>query len=158
MAKSSVTAQPAVRAKPDSIIKPYVLSHGTCECFDIAESRRFYEEFLGLECVQIAKDGLIFALGLNFHVVCLQTGERLRPLSLMNHWGVEVRSREEVQQAHARAHELKDKYKIGNILPIEMVGGRYSFYMEDLNHSWWEVQYYKGCMHEDFFDFGDMTE
>jgi catechol-2,3-dioxygenase len=150
--------KPSSRTKPDSIVKPYVLSHGTCECYDLHESRKFYEEFLGLECVQIAKDGLIFSLGLKFHVVCLQTGTRLRPLSMLNHWGVEVRSPEEVQRAHAAAHEMKERYKIGAIMPVEMVGGRYSFYLEDLNHSWWEIQYYRGCMHDDFFDFGDMTE
>ena len=30
-------------------------SHGTLECHDLAASRRFYEEFLGLECVRHGK-------------------------------------------------------------------------------------------------------
>ena len=28
-----------------SVVKPYVLSHGTMECYDLGESRRFYEGF-----------------------------------------------------------------------------------------------------------------
>ena len=30
-----------------SILKPYVMSHGTMEVYNLKESRRFYEEFLG---------------------------------------------------------------------------------------------------------------
>ena len=42
------------RFDPDnaqSVVRPYVMSHGTMECYDMAESRRFYEEFLGMQCV-----------------------------------------------------------------------------------------------------------
>jgi hypothetical protein len=31
----------------------------------------------------------------------------------------------------------------------------YSFYLEDLDHNWWEIQYYPGVQNEDLFDFGD---
>jgi hypothetical protein len=27
--------------------------------------------------------------------------------------------------------------------------------MEDLDHNWWEIQYYPGFQNEDLFDFGD---
>jgi hypothetical protein len=33
--------------------------------------------------------------------------------------------------------------------------GVYSFYIEDLDHNWWEVQYYSSFQHDDLFDFGD---
>ncbi len=46
----------------NSIIKPYVLGHGTLECFSLAESRRFYEEFLGLECVRHAAHAALTVL------------------------------------------------------------------------------------------------
>lgn len=143
----------------DSVIKPFVFSHGTCECRNLKESRKFYEEFLGLDCVQIANGGMVFTLGLKFHVVCLELGEHIQgSLTMLNHWGLEVASREEVREAYEKVHELKDKYKIGTIMPIESVGGRYSFYFEDLDSNWWEIQHYKGCMQDDFFDFGDTTE
>jgi catechol 2,3-dioxygenase-like lactoylglutathione lyase family enzyme len=145
------------QGKRESILKPMLLSHGTCECHNLQESRKFYEEFLGLQCVQIAPGGLAFSLGIRFHVVCLETGDQARPLSLMNHWGLECCSREEVQEAHRKAHKYKEQYKIGAITPIEFVGGRYSFYFEDLDQNWWEIQYYKGSMHDDFYDFGDQT-
>ena len=46
----------------NSIIKPYMMSHGTMECFSLKESRRFYEEFLGLECVKHAQPAMVGAL------------------------------------------------------------------------------------------------
>ena len=60
-----------------------------------------------------------------------------------------------VDEAWRKAHELKDVYKIGKIMPIAQQHGVYSFYFEDLNHSWWEIEYYDGFLHDDFFDFGD---
>ena len=43
----------------ESIVKPYVMSHGTMECYSLKESRKFYEEFLGLECVRHAKPAMV---------------------------------------------------------------------------------------------------
>jgi hypothetical protein len=100
---------------------------------------------------------LVFALGVKFHVVCIQTGERARPLGQMNHWGLDVRTRDDVDEAFRAVQAMKDTHKIGAILPIELVGGRYSFYFEDLNQNWWEIQHYDGSLHDDFFDFGDQN-
>ena len=57
-----------------SVVKPYVLSHGTMECFNLGESRRFYEEFLGMECVQHARRTMAVRCGMKFHIVCVQVG------------------------------------------------------------------------------------
>jgi catechol 2,3-dioxygenase-like lactoylglutathione lyase family enzyme len=138
-----------------SLIRPYVLSHGTCECRSLKETRDFYENFLGLECVRHAKPGMVFRLGLKFHVVCVEVGDELKPSSLLTHWGLDVASREQVDDAWRKAHEHQERYKIRQILPISTQHGVYSFYMEDLNHMWWEIEYYDGFLHEDFFDFGD---
>ena len=65
-------------------------------------------------------------------------------MNLLNHWGVDVGSKE-VDAAHANALKHKEKYKIRQVLPVVMQHGVYSFYMEDLDHNWWEIQYYPGC-------------
>ena len=138
-----------------SVLKPYVLSHGTCECRNLRETRDFYENFLGLECVRHARPGMVFRLGVKFHVVCVEVGEKLKPCTLLNHWGLDMATKEEVDEAHRKAHEYKDRYKIRQILPISTQHGVYSFYMEDLNGVWWEIQHYDGFLHDDFFAFGD---
>lgn len=139
----------------NAVVKPYVLSHGTNDVYSLKETRPFYEEFLGLECVRHAKPGMLFRCGMKFHVVCIEVGDKVQAKSLLHHWGLDVATREEVDAAHQKAHELKDKYKIRQILPIENQHGVYSFYMEDLNHTWWEIQHYDGFLHDDFYDFGD---
>lgn len=144
--------------KPDnqtSVVKPYVLSHGTMECYNLGESRRFYEEFLGMQCVQHARRTMAVRCGMKFHIVCVQVGKEVKPCGVYNHWGVDVESREEVDRVHRMALELKDKYKIRQVLDVVDQHGVYSFYLEDLDHNWWEVQYFEGFQHDDMFDFGD---
>lgn len=138
-----------------SVVKPYVLSHGTLECYDLKQSRRFYEEFLGLECVRHAKPAMAIRCGLKFHVVCVEVGKSVHPANVLNHWGIDVRSKEEVDAAFGKARELKEVYGIRQILEPVLQHGVYSFYMEDLDHNWWEIQYYDGFQHDDLFDFGD---
>jgi catechol-2,3-dioxygenase len=138
-----------------SIVKPYVMSHGTMEVFSLKESRRFYEEFLGLECVRHAKPAIAVRCGLKFHVIAVEVGAAVHPVNVLNHWGIDVGSKEEVDAAHANALKYKEKYKIRQVLDTVMQHGVYSFYMEDLDHNWWEIQHYPGFQNEDLFDFGD---
>jgi catechol 2,3-dioxygenase-like lactoylglutathione lyase family enzyme len=138
-----------------SVAKPALLSHGTMECYSLTESRRFYEEFLGLECVRQGKPAMFVRCGLKFHIVAMQAGRTLKPANLHQHWGLEVGSRAEVDRIHANAIEQKDKYKIGKIFAPAYAHGVYSFYLEDLDHNWWEFLFYDGFQHDDAFDFGD---
>lgn len=142
-------------ANKDSVVKPYVLSHGTLEVFSLKESRKFYEEFLGMECVRHAKPSMLFRCGLKFHVVCVEVGDSVHPQNVLNHWGIDVLSEEEVNRVHQEALKLKDKYKIRQIMEPKHMHGVYSFYLEDLDHNWWEVQSSPSFVHDDVYDFGD---
>ena len=138
-----------------SVIKPYVMSHGTLEVYNLKASRKFYEEFLGFECVRHAIPAMVIRCGMKFHIVCVEVGDQLKPVNLLNHWGVDVGSRAEVDRCWKAANELKDKYGIRKVMPIADQHGVYSFYLVDLDHNWWEVQHYEGFQHDDMFDFGD---
>jgi len=138
-----------------SVVKPYVMSHGTMECYSLKASRRFYEEFLGLECVRHAKPAMAVRCGMKFHIVCVEVGDAVRPCSVLNHWGLDVGSREEVDRVHESARKLQNEYGIRQVLDVVDQHGVYSFYMEDLDHNWWEIQCYDGFQHDDMFDFGD---
>jgi predicted lactoylglutathione lyase len=153
MLPDNCTVHPQERT---SIIKPYCLSHGTLEVFSLKKSRQFYEEFLGLEVVRHGKPAMVIRLGMRFHVVCVEVGDQIHPVSLLNHWGVDVATRAEVDDAHQKAIENKEKYNIRQVLNPQEMHGVYSFYLEDLDHNWWEIQHYQnGFQHDDFFDFGD---
>jgi len=144
--------------KPDnskSVIKPLILSHGTLECRNMKETRAFYEEFLGLECVRHALPAMHARCGMKFSIVCVEVGDDVKPLGVLNHWGLDVESREAVEAAYHAAVEMKDKYKIREITKPTMRHGIYSFYLGDLDGNYWEIEYYDGSVHEDAFDFGD---
>ena len=142
----------------DSVVKPEYLSHGTLECYRLADTRRFYEKFLGLECVRHAKPAMAIRCGLRFHVVCLEVGDLLHPATVDNHWGIDVASAEEVERTWKAAHELRETYGIRQITDLVKQHGVFSFYLEDLDHNWWEIQHYDGTQHDDMFDFGDRYE
>ena len=59
------------------------------------------------------------------------------------------------RQPDARPHGRFVLQQIRQVLPVVMQHGVYSFYMEDLDHNWWEIQHYPGFQNEDLFDFGD---
>ncbi|WP_137919038.1 VOC family protein [Hydrogenophaga sp. 2FB] len=140
-----------------SIIQPYVISHGTLECADMQASRKFYQEFLGLEVVQHGPRAMAIRCGLKFHIICVQVGEKIHPMSYLTHWGIDVQSREAVDSAHAAALANTEKYAIRKVADVVEQHGVYSFYLQDLDHNWWEVQHYEaGYQHNDIFDFGDV--
>lgn len=54
-----------------SVVRPQKLSHGTIACRDIERSRKFYEEFLGLEVVHFIPPAMMLRLGTNVYIACV---------------------------------------------------------------------------------------
>jgi catechol-2,3-dioxygenase len=121
--------------------RPKIFSHGTLECRKLDESRPFYEEFLGLDCVRHAQKAMMLRKGGYFGLVCLEKGKNVRPVGVGNHWGLDLASREEVDRAHALAIEHKEKYGIQKVMKITDMHGTYAFYFQDRDGNWWEFQY-----------------
>src|SRR5438093_12887812 len=94
-------------------------------------------------------------MGLNLHIVADDVGVSVHPVNVLNHLGIDVNSDAEVDDAYQKALKFKDKYKIRQVLKPVRQHGVYSFYMEDLDHNWWEIQHYPGFQNQDLFDFGD---
>jgi catechol 2,3-dioxygenase-like lactoylglutathione lyase family enzyme len=138
-----------------SILRPYVMSHGTLECRNLKQSRKFYEDFLGLECVVHSPSSLCIRLGLKFYIVAVEVGDAMHPAQLLNHWGLDVANKSDVDDAYQRVLEHKDAYGITEVKEPVMRHGIYSFYFRDLDSNWWEIQHYPGFIHDDLFDFGD---
>jgi catechol 2,3-dioxygenase-like lactoylglutathione lyase family enzyme len=115
-----------------------MLSHGTLTSIDLQASRRFYEEVLGLEVVQLNPAVLLTRKGSNHTYVVVETGED-STMSMLGHNGIDVATREEVDQAHEILHRVKDEYGIRRINRVTEQNGQYSFYFVDLDGNWWEV-------------------
>jgi len=121
--------------------RPKIFSHGTLECRSLKESRPFYEEFLGLECVHHAKKAMLLRKGGYFGLVCLEKGKNVRPVGVGNHWGLDLASKEEVERARELAVANKEKYGIQKVMKITEMHGTYAFYFQDRDGNWWEFQY-----------------
>ena len=95
-------------------------------------------------------------MGMRFHVICVEVGAELKPVNLLNHWGVDVATRAEVDEAYDNALQHQETYGIRKVTKPVDSHGVYSFYIVDLDHNWWEIQWYEnGFQHDDLFDFGD---
>jgi len=95
------------------------LAAGTMVSCDLRRSRRFYEEFLGLECVQYAKDRLLIrdshggaamnAARQDFFVIEVQQVAAIaNPRRMLHHWGIDVNSTAEVERIHAEATRRRE--------------------------------------------------
>ena len=140
-----------------TIVNPMLLSHGTLMCKDMAKSRRFYEECLGLEGVRHARPAMMLRLKSGMYVVAVCIGENVPKQHVLTHWGLNVATREEVDRAHAAAVEHKEKYGIQKINKVLERHGAYGFYFQDLDNNWWEIQHEPRAI-DDFFDRGDILD
>ena len=46
-----------------SVLKPYMMSHGTLESRELEKSRQFYEQCLGLDAIRTSPRSLMIRLG-----------------------------------------------------------------------------------------------
>jgi len=143
--------------KPNSVIKPFKLSHGTCMVGDLKRSRKFYREFLGLEVVRHGERSMMFRLGTGMHVVCVEfPPEKLWNMHVMHHWGVDVETRAAVDAAYESAKLEAEKWGLKKVQkPVEQ-HGVYSFYIQDFDNNWWEIQH-APHQHEANFARGDIV-
>src|ERR1700756_1666625 len=99
MAVTEDATPSAQTAKPKAALKLNFLSHGTLESRGLAFSRKFYEEFLGLEVVQTSPISLLIRLG-GPNTIAVVYSKNVGGMNLLNHNGLDVRTREEVDDAH----------------------------------------------------------
>lgn len=125
-------------AKPKPALKLNFLSHGTLESKDLDFARQFYEEFLGLDVVQTSKISLMVRLG-GDNTIAVVKSRNKTAMSLLNHNGLDVRTKEEVDEAYRITLEQKDKWRLTKISKPLLQHGTYSFYFWDADENCWEI-------------------
>jgi len=135
-AESSSTA--ARQRKSTPALKLNFLSHGTLESRDLAFSRRFYEEFLGLEVVQTSPISLLIRLG-GPNTIAVVFSKQAHEMNLLNHNGLDVGTQEEVDEAHRTVCELAEKWQLKKITKPHLQHGTYSFFFWDADDNCWEI-------------------
>jgi len=96
--------------KQAPILQIAMLSHGTLECRDLDKTREFYERFLGLEVVRTTNSSMWIRLNSSFAIACVQTGKTKAPMPLLNHNGLDVATRNEVDRAYATIVEQRETW------------------------------------------------
>src|SRR6266850_6869382 len=107
-------ATAAAQERPKPALKLEFLSHGTLESRDLAFSRRFYEEFLGLEIVQTSPISLLVRLG-GANTIAVVYSKNVGEMNLLNHNGLDVRTQEEVDEAHRMVSTEAERWHLKKI-------------------------------------------
>ena len=125
-------------AKKESVLQPKFLSHGTLETRDIDRIRKFYEEFLGLDVIRTSERSLMIRLG-GAHTYAVVVNKRKEKMPVLNHNGLDVGTREDVDRCYQLALEHKDAWGIGTVTKPVDAHGTYGFYISDPDDNWWEI-------------------
>jgi catechol-2,3-dioxygenase len=127
------------RSAKKPLLRTRFLSHGTLEVSDIAASRRFYEEVLGLEVVQQAPMSLFIRLGGSHVYACVETKADRPEMPLLYHNGLDLASQDEVDDAYGKIRKVQEEYGIRQVTRPARQHGTYAFYLQDLDGNWWEI-------------------
>jgi catechol 2,3-dioxygenase-like lactoylglutathione lyase family enzyme len=139
MSTTETTAQaPQATAKVQPALKLNFLSHGTLESRDLEFTRKFYEEFLGLEVHRTSPISLVVRLG-GPHVYAVVYSKRPSEMNLLNHNGLDVETQADVDEAHRTVVEQAEKWRLTKISKPILQHGTYSFYFWDADGNAWEI-------------------
>src|SRR6266702_2431202 len=119
-------------------IKSRFLSHGTLSSRDLEASRRFYEEFLGLEVVRTSPVSLMIRLG-GKHVYAVVYTKKKEPMARIYHNGLDVDTDAEVDDAWQACHAQAEKWGLHDIDKPSARHGTYSFLFWDADDNAWEI-------------------
>ena len=125
-------------SKPAPAIKTNFLSHGTLGSKDLDATRRFYEEFLGLEVVRTSPVSLMIRLGGN-HVYAVVLTKKKERMPRIYHNGLDVETDAEVDEAWRRCTEEAGKWGLSEITKPIARHGTYSFLFWDADGNAWEI-------------------
>ena len=120
------------------MIKTRFISHGTLGSKDLDATRRFYEEFLGLEVVRTSPVSLMIRRG-GQHVYAVVLTKNKERMPRCYHNGLDVDSDAEVDAAWRVCTDEAAKWGLHEITkPLER-HGTYSFLFWDADDNAWEV-------------------
>lgn len=129
----------APKYNSNAALKLRFMSHGTLEAKDLEKSRKFYEEFLGLEVIRTSPISMMIRLGgFNTYAV-VQNPRKSDEMPFLNHNGLDVSSREEVDRSYQVCMEQKEKWGLTKVTKPADQHGTYCFYFVDMDGNYWEI-------------------
>lgn len=138
-----------------ALVQTEQLSHGTIECNDIAATRRFLNEFLGIDVVRPLAEAQYMWKGGPWSVVCVCVEGEQKDQGPENRFRLAVDSDAEVEKAHKAALAHRDEYAIKKVTDVTSDDGVKAFMLQDLNHVWWEIAHVGLDHYDRLFAAGD---
>lgn len=138
-----------------ALVNTQALSHGTIECNDIPATRRFLNEFLGIDVVRPLPEAQYMWKGGPWTVVCVQVEGEQKDQGPENRFRLAVDSDADVDASHKAAQERANEFGIKKITDIATESGIRSFMLQDMNHVWWEIAHVGLDHYDRLFAAGD---
>jgi catechol 2,3-dioxygenase-like lactoylglutathione lyase family enzyme len=125
------------------MLKPLGLIHGHYECRSLAQTLPIFTDLLALEVVA-ETDGrsVVKHPNTDWLLVVHEGGPPAPDKPLMNHYGVRVTERQEVDAAWEYASAHREKYGIQRITRPGELHFAYSFYFKEPGGNHWEIEFY----------------
>lgn len=126
----------------DSIVPAGPISYVVLESRSLADSVRFYRDFLGLSVSSPAAHYALASDGDGWvRVLIVDVGDRVVPQKVANHHGVTLAGGPEIIEAlRAKVVACAAEYGITKVLPATRQHGSYSFYLQDGDTNCWELE------------------
>ncbi len=138
-----------------ALVQTEQLSHGTIECNDIPATRRFLNEFLGIDVVRPLEEAQYMWKGGPWSVVCVCVEGEQKDQGPENRFRLAVGSAVEVDAAHSSAKAHAEDYAIKKITDVASTNGLRSFMLQDMNHVWWEIAHVDRAHYDRLFEQGN---
>lgn len=125
------------------MIKPIGLVHGHYECRSLRETAPILTDLLALEVVEERKGEMVMKHpNTDWRLIVHEGGPAAPDKPLMNHYGVRVAERQEVDAAWKYIREHREKYGLPRITkPVENHFA-YSFYFKEPGGNYLEIEFY----------------
>ena len=135
---SETQVETAATTAAGQALKLNFFSHATIDTSDIERARKFYKEFMGFDVVQTSQISLLIRLGGNTSIAVVQTKKPLT-MHLLNHNGLDVLTKEDVDEAHRTVVAQAANWGIHKISQPTLQHGTYSFFFWDADENCWEI-------------------
>jgi len=137
---TATESKPEAEGRVEPALKLNFYSHATLDCRDIQRTRKFFQEFLGFETVQMADVSFWARLGGDQIIVVVQSPVRKKEnMPFLNHNGLDVGTEAEVDAAYEVVKRDAEKWGLKKITRPVVQHGTYCFYFWDMDDNAWEI-------------------
>jgi len=126
----------------NSILRPKLMSHLTCEVIAMDKSQAFYEEMFGLECVRLNPKRMLGRLNSVAVIDFIETDTEIREHKMHNHIGFDVAGPEIVDAAREVIIANQERFGFEVIHKTSGSHGSYGFTFSDLDNNAWQIEDY----------------